>query len=87
MGFDFIIALRYDRRMRDHSTIIIDAARDTSEAALSRLIGGDVKPYNVGDWRRRNLIPAGRWKRLVELGVTTFDELAAHVASPAGRAA
>jgi hypothetical protein len=73
--------------MRDHSTIITDAAKGTSEAAVSRLIGGGVKPFNVGDWRRRNLIPAERWQRLVELGLTTYDELAAHVAAPTQQAA
>lgn len=73
--------------MRDHKQIIIDAARDTSEAALSRRMGGGVKPFNVGDWRRRNLIPAERWQRLVELELTTYDELAAHVAAPTEQAA
>jgi len=40
-----------------------------------------VKPYNVGDWRRRNSIPAHHWPRFVDLGFSTYKELAAHAAS------
>lgn len=81
------IAFRYVTLMqaqRAHSKIIADAADLVgSEVRLAAAIGGGVKPYNVGDWRRRDSIPAQHWPRFVDLGFSNYKELAAHVAAPA----
>jgi len=67
---------------RSHSDVIIDAAKKVgNEVRLAAAIAGEVKPYNVGDWRRRNSIPAHHWPRFVDLGFSTYKELAAHAAS------
>lgn len=87
------IAFRYVANVmsdhRTHSDIISAAAKLVgSEVRLAAAIGGEVKPYNVGDWRRRNSIPAHHWPRFVDLGFASYKELAAHVAAPsASRAA
>lgn len=85
MGFDFRIAGCYAWGMtafRSHRQIILDAANGTTEVALAERIG-DVKPHNVRDWRLRDSIPSERWLRLVELQITTYEELAAHAAQAA----
>ena len=71
---------------RSHRQIILDAAKDTTEVALAERIG-DVKPHNVRDWRLRDSIPSERWLRLVELEITTYEELAAHAAASTEKAA
>lgn len=63
--------------MRTHSDIVKAAGNDLAVAAM---IGADVNPFNVRDWRHRNFIPAERWKRFVDLRLATYDELAAHAA-------
>jgi hypothetical protein len=72
--------------MRSHSQILKDATeKPSSAAAVARDIGGEVVPQNVIDWRRRDFIPAERWLRLVELGLATYEELAAHAAARAAQ--
>ena len=78
MGFDYDIAFCYVRSMRDHQQILVDAG---SDGALAAQLGPDVKPFNVRDWRLRNSIPAERWKRVVDLGFATYEELAEHVSA------
>lgn len=74
------IAVRYVGFMRSHQQIIKDAGKDEDVAPM---IGDDVKFFNVRDWRLRDSIPATRWKRFVDLGLTTFEELAEKVPSEA----
>lgn len=61
--------------MRSHQTILKEAGPD---AAVAEALG--VKPFNVRDWRLRQSIPAERWKQIVDLGWTSYEELAAAVA-------
>jgi hypothetical protein len=85
LGFDNRVAIRYVDPMtahRSHSDIVDAAIGDDTLTALSVRLGGGVSRQNVVDWRRRDFIPAERWTRFVELGVTTLDELATHVAAP-----
>lgn len=79
MGFDRHIALSYVTAMRSHQEIVKEAGSDRVVAAL---MGGDIKTYVVRDWRRRNSIPAERWRRFVELRLATFDELTAFAPAP-----
>lgn len=52
-----------------------------SDGAIAAQLGPDVKPFNVRDWRLRNSIPAERWKRVVDLGFASYEELAEHVSA------
>jgi hypothetical protein len=70
--------------MRCHRDIVTAAGAD---ADLAPMIAEDVNPFNVRDWRLRNSIPANRWKRFVDLGFTTYEELAAQAPLPAQQAA
>lgn len=86
MGFDMCVAFRYAGSMsefRAHSQIVTDAIGDGTAVAFASLVGPDVIPQNVRDWKRRDFIPPDRWMRFVDLGFTTYEELAAHVAAPA----
>lgn len=67
------------RPMRSHQAIVEEAG---SDADLAPMIAADVNPFNVRDWRLRDSIPAKRWKRFVDLGLATYEELAAKVPAP-----
>lgn len=86
MGFDIRVAIRYASGMttlRSHRQIIEEAiGPDGTATALAVRLGGGVSRQNVVDWRRRDFVPAERWTRFVDLGLTSLDELAAHVAAP-----
>jgi hypothetical protein len=86
MGFDIHIAVGYASGMtahRSHREIVDAAIGEGTATAFAIQLGGDVSRQNVVDWRRRDFIPAERWTRFVDLGFTSLDELAAHVAAPA----
>lgn len=91
MGFDMRVAICYVTVMaldRSHSEIVRAACGTGTKTDLAHKIGPDVTRQNIVDWERRDLIPADRWMRFVDMGFTTYQELAAHVAAPAaGRAA
>lgn len=85
MGFDRRIAGCYVTVMsefRSHPEIIDAAIAGGTAVALAARLGERVTPQNLVDWRRRGNIPADRWKRFVDLGFTSYGELAAHVAPP-----
>lgn len=69
--------------MRSHDDIMTEAMKGRTAADLAAMIGPGVTKQNVIDWRRRNLIPADRWLRLVDLGFASYRELAAHAVAHA----
>lgn len=64
--------MRYQRKMRSHKQIVVDAGSDEELAAV---LG--VKVHQPRDWRLRDSIPPEQWLDFANHGFATLEELAA----------